>query len=95
MDTIASWLASITWPLFSRVLAALGVGIVQRLVLHRPVILAGAKGRPQLDKPFPRRPDGIAARRTFAFQHPRRLLLRGGRLGRCIEAGMGQGACGL
>ena len=28
MDTIASWLASITWPIFSRVLAALGVGTV-------------------------------------------------------------------
>lgn len=28
MDTIASWLAEITWPIFSRVLAALGVGTV-------------------------------------------------------------------
>lgn len=28
MDTIASWLASITWPLVSRVFAALTVGTV-------------------------------------------------------------------
>lgn len=28
MDTIAQWLASITWPIFSRVLAALGIGTV-------------------------------------------------------------------
>lgn len=28
MDTIANWLASISWPVFSRVLAALGVGTV-------------------------------------------------------------------
>lgn len=28
MDGIAKWLADISWPLFSRVLAALGVGTV-------------------------------------------------------------------
>lgn len=28
MDNIAQWLASITWPLVSRVLASLGVGTV-------------------------------------------------------------------
>ena len=28
MDSIADWLAAISWPIFSRVLAALGVGTV-------------------------------------------------------------------
>src|SRR3546814_5590909 len=46
-------------------------------------------------KPFARGPDGIAARRALAFEHPGFLLLRRGRLSVRVEAGMGEGADAL
>ncbi|OZA55132.1 MAG: hypothetical protein B7X78_11025 [Sphingomonadales bacterium 39-62-4] len=69
--------------------------IIQRFMLHLAVILDRAKRRSGLLKPFARGPDGIAARRALAFEHPGFLLLRRGRLSVRVEAGMGEGADAL
>src|SRR3546814_3107769 len=58
----------------------LGLVIVQRLMLHLAVILDRAKRRSGQLQPFARGPDGIAARRALAFEHPGFLLLGRGRL---------------
>src|SRR5204863_375054 len=50
------------------------------------------KRRSGLLKPFARGPDGIAARRALAFEHPGFLLLRRGRRSVRVETGMGEGA---
>ncbi len=59
------------------------------------MILDRAKRRSGQLKPLARGPDGIAARRALAFEHPGFLLLRRGRLSVRIETGMGEGADAL
>src|SRR3546814_6845916 len=59
------------------------------------VILDRAKRRSGQLQPFARGPDGIAARRALAFEHPGFLLLGRGRLSIRIKAGMGEGADAL
>src|SRR3546814_3038774 len=78
-----------------RVAAFILAVIIQRFMLHLAVILDRAKRRSGLLKPFARGPDGIAARRALAFEHPGFLLLRRGRLSVRVEAGMGEGADAL
>src|SRR3546814_2192227 len=65
------------------------------LMLHLAVILDRAKRRSGQLQPFARGPDGIAARRALAFEHPGFLLLGRGRLSIRIKAGMGEGADAL
>ena len=68
--------------------------IVQRIMSHRAVALDRAERRADTLQPFARGPDGVAARLTLAFEHPRRLLLRRGHLAICIEPGMGGAGLG-
>src|SRR3546814_12655981 len=78
-----------------RVAAFILAVIIQRFMLHLAVILDRAKRRSGLLKPFARGPDGIAARRALAFEHPGFLLLRRGRLSVRVAAGLGEGAAAL
>src|SRR3546814_16602640 len=68
-----------------RVAAFILAVIIQRFMLHLAVILDRAKRRSGLLKPFARGPDGIAARRALAFEHPRS---EGSRVGEeCVGSG--------
>src|SRR3546814_21188920 len=64
-------------------------------MLHLAVILDRAKRRSGQLQPFARGPDGLAARRALASEHPGFLLLGRGRLSIRIQAGMGEGADAL
>ena len=65
--------------------------IADRIVAHRAVPLNRAQRRARCLQPFARGPDGIAARRALAFQHPHRLLPGPSSRAACIESAMGKG----
>ena len=65
--------------------------VADRIVAHRAVPLNRAQRHARCLQPFARGPDGIAARRALAFQHPHRLLPGPSSRAACIESGMGKG----